>query len=129
MVYYKLMSIFSSTPKIGYTRREFGQIFQIYSQNVYYGLFKDFSFTESNGRYFISFREEAGKIPLITIEKRKIGSDRALFVATTPGYKGALIEIAKSEKIDAFVVQLRSKIDLLRENKSSFTAADRKTRG
>lgn len=99
---------------IGYTRREFGAIFQVYSQNVYAGLFRDFSFTEANGRYYISFREEAGKTPLITVEKRRLGPERALFVATTPGPRGAPSEIVRSEKIDAFVEALREKIDLMR---------------
>lgn len=110
------MSFGKSSHKIGYTRHEFSSIFQIYSQNVYAGLFKDFSFIESNGRYFISFREEAGKTPLITIEKRKLGPDRALFVATSPGPRNTLIEIARSEKIDAFVRQLRTKIDAFKES-------------
>lgn len=107
--------------KIGYTRKEFGAIFQLYSQNVYHGMFKDFSFLDVNGRYYISFREEAGKTPLITIEKRKLGPDRVLFVATSPagGKKGELMEIARSEKLDAFIRQLRGKIEILRSAKSS----------
>ena len=109
------MSFEKFSGKIGYTRYEFSAIFQIYSQNVYTGLFKDFSFTESNGRYFVSFREEAGKTPLITIEKRKLGQDRALFVATSPGPRHTLVEIARSEKIDAFVRQLRTKITAFKE--------------
>lgn len=109
------MSFDKSSKKIGYTRREFGAIFQIYSQNVYTGLFKDFSFTEVNGRYFISFREEAGKTPLITIEKRKLGPDRSLFVATSPGPRNMLIEIARSEKIDAFIRQVRVKIEVFKD--------------
>lgn len=108
------MSFDSKTTKIGYTRCEFGLIFQIYSQNVYSGLFRDFSFTEMNGRYFISFREEAGKTPLVTIEKRRLSAGRSLFVATTPGPKGALDEIARSEKIESFVSQLRAKIETMR---------------
>ena len=71
-----------------------------------------------NGKYFISFREEAGKTPLITIEKRKIGPDRSLFVATSPGAKGALTEIARSEKLDSFIRQLRQKIEALRTGRS-----------
>ena len=102
--------------KIGYTRKEFGAIFQLYSQNVYSGLFKDFSFTEIKGKYFISFREEAGATPLVTIEKRKISADRVLFVATAPA--GArLKEIARSEKIDSFIRQLKGKIEILRSAK------------
>lgn len=100
---------------VGYTRHEFGAIFQIYSRNVYTGLFKDFSFTEANGRYYISFREEAGKIPLVTIEKRRLGPDKALFVATTLGPKGAPVEIARSEKIGHFVEVLSEKITTLRD--------------
>lgn len=99
---------------IGYTRHEFGAIFQVYSQNVYAGLFKDFSFTEHQGRYYISFREEAGKTPLVTIEKRRLGPDRNLFVATSTGPRGTLIEIARSEKIDHFVAALREKIEQMR---------------
>ncbi len=105
--------------KIGYTRKEFGAIFQIYSQNVYTGLFKDFSFSEINGKYFISFREEAGKIPLITIEKRRLGPDRSLFVATTPALRHQLVEIARSEKLESFIKQLKGKIDMLRSSKAS----------
>lgn len=104
--------------KIGYTRKEFGAIFQIYSQNVYNGFFKDFSFSEANGRYYISFREEAGQMPLVTIEKRVLGPDKALFVATSSGPKKTLIEIARSEKIEAFVRQLRGKIETLRAGRS-----------
>ncbi len=121
------MSTGFSGPKIGYTRREFGLIFQIYSQNVYSGLFKDFSFTELNGRYFISFREEAGKTPLVSIEKRRLGPDRSLFVATMPGAKNTLTEIARSEKIESFVTQLRAKIEMLRSGKKGVSdAAQRK---
>ena len=105
--------------KIGYTRKEFGAIFQLYSQNVYTGLFKDFSFIDIKGKYYISFREEAGATPLITIEKRKLGSDRVLFVATTPAEKGEVKEIARSEKIDSFIRQLKGKIEILRSSKSS----------
>lgn len=105
--------------KIGYTRKEFGTIFQLYSQNVYSGLFKDFSFSEINGRYYISFREEAGKTPLITIEKRRLGPDRALFLATAPGSKSQqVIEIARSEKLESFVTQVKSKIETLRASRS-----------
>ena len=100
--------------KIGYTRKEFGAIFQIYSQNVYNGFFKDFSFSEINGHYYISFREEAGQTPLITVEKRLLGPDRALFIATTPGPRKTLVEVARSEKIDAFARQLKEKIEVLR---------------
>lgn len=101
----------SYSEKIGYSRREFNAIFQIYSQYVYKGLFRDFSFAELNGKYFISFREDAGKTPLITVEKRKMGPDAALFVATTPKDKGELQEIARSEKIENFCDQLKSKVE------------------
>lgn len=100
--------------KIGYSRKEFGTIFQIYSQNVYHGLFKDFSFSEINGRYYISFREEANKSPLVTIQKQRLGPDRVLFTATSPGPKNQLVEIARSEKLDAFIRQLKSKIETMR---------------
>lgn len=110
------MSFQSAPAKIGYTRSEFGRIFQIYSQNVYSGLFRDFSFSEINGHFFISFREEAGKTPLITVEKRRLGPDRALFVATTPGPKGQPVEIVRSEKVDIFVEKLKAEIDEIREN-------------
>ncbi len=104
--------------KIGYSRKEFGAIFQIYSQNVYNGLFRDFSFTETDSRYYISFCEEAGKTPLITVEKKKLGSDRALFIATTLGPRDILVEIARSEKIESFVRQLKGKIEILATNRS-----------
>jgi len=113
----------NSGGKIGYTRKEFGAIFQIYSQNVYNGLFRDFSFNEINGKYYISFREEAGKTPLITIEKRRLGPDRVLFVATTLAPKNQIIEIARSEKIDPFVRQLKGKIEMLSNNKSINSAS------
>ena len=105
--------------KIGYTRKEFGAIFQVYSRNVYNGLFRDFSFAEYQDRYFISFREEAGKTPLITVEKRRLGPDRVLFVATMPGLRGQIVEIVRSEKIENFVEQLGDKIEALRETRNS----------
>lgn len=105
--------------RIGYTRKEFGAIFQVYSQNVYAGLFKDFSFTDVNGKYFISFREEAGKTPLVTIEKRRLSADRSLFIATIPGTGNQLTEIARSEKIEAFVSQLKEKIEAFKFERSS----------
>lgn len=107
-----------SKTKIGYSRKEFGAIFQIYSQNVYNGLFRDFSFTDTKNRYYISFREEAGKTPLITVEKQKLGPDRVLFIATTPGPKETLVEIARSEKIESFARQLKGKIEILASNRS-----------
>lgn len=103
--------------KIGYTSKEFNAIFQLYSRNVYMGLFRDFSFTEYNGRYFISFREDAGKTPLISVEKRRLGPDRVLFVATTTGPRGQPVEIARSEKIEAFTQQLAAEIDRLRDER------------
>lgn len=105
--------------RVGYTRAEFNAIFQIYSTYVYSGLFRDFTFAPGNGRYFISFREEAGKTPLVTIEKRRLGPDTALFVATTPGPRGQLREIARSEKIGAFTEQLRGKIAMLEASRTS----------
>jgi hypothetical protein len=102
----------SGTPT-GYSRSEFGAIFQVYSQNVYTGLFRDFSLSQQGGRYLISFREEAGQTPLVTIEKRRLGPGRALFVATTPGRGGIPTEIARSEHICAFVDVLKRRIDML----------------
>lgn len=113
------MSFQTPVAKIGYTRSEFGRIFQIYSQNVYSGLFRDFSFSEVNGQYYISFREEAEKTPLITVEKRRLGPDRSLFVATTPGPKGQPVEIVRSEKVDIFVEKLKAEIDEIRESGAS----------
>lgn len=104
----------ASWTKIGYTRYEFSLIFQVYSRNVYTGLFRDFSFTEVSGHYFLSFREEAGAIPLITVQKRRLGPDRSLFIATTPGPLGQPKEIVRSEKIDAFAEKLHEEVDRLR---------------
>ena len=87
----------------GYTRHEFNSIFQVYSQHVYDGLFKDFSFGEVNGRYLMAFREQAGKTPLLTIEKRVLGPDRVLFMARDDEAR----EVARSEKLDSFTRQLR----------------------
>lgn len=109
----------SATPKIGYTRYEFSLIFQVYSRNVYTNFFRDFSFTEHNGHYFISFREEAGAVPLITVQKRKLGPDRSLFVATTPGAHGQPVEIVRSEKIESFVQRLNEEVEILRARKAS----------
>ena len=103
----------SPSVRVGYTRYEFGRIFQVYSRNVYTGLFRDFTFADIDGRYFISFRQDAAQTPLVTIEKRRLGPDRALFVATTPGPQGTLREIARSEKVDAFVTQLTEAITRL----------------
>ena len=112
------MSFSGGTARIGYSRYEFGKIFQIYSQNVYSGLFRDFSFSEIGGRYFISFREEADKTPLVTIEKRRLGPDRSLFVATTTGPKGEPVEIVRSEKIDLFAERVREEIKALQAEKA-----------
>ncbi len=109
------MTIHTSAPFVGYSRYEFGKIFQLYSQNVYAGLFRDFSFTEINGRFYISFREEAGKTPFVTIEKRKLGPERNLFVATITGPKGQPVEIVRSEKIDLFAERLKEEINQLKE--------------
>ena len=105
--------------KIGYRRDEFRKIFQIYSHYVYKGLFKDFSFAEIDGRYFISFREAAGQTPLITVEKKSLGPDRSLFVATAPNGQGTLSEIARSEKIDSFVDQLKQRIEKVALNRKN----------
>ncbi len=107
--------------KIGYTRREFQQIFQVYAHGVFEGLFKDFSFSEGKDRFFISFRAEAGQKPLITIEKQKIIADKTLFIATTPAPKGTIRQIARSEKIESFILQLRQAITLLRSEQKKET--------
>ncbi len=112
------MSFTAGSARIGYSRYEFGKIFQIYSQNVYSGLFRDFAFNEINGRYFISFKEEAGQTPLITIEKRRLGPDKSLFVATTTGPKGEPVEIVRSEKIDIFTDKVKDEIHAYRDNKA-----------
>lgn len=108
----------SSSAITGFSRSEFGRIFQIYSQNVYNGFFRDFSFTLIEGKPYISFKEEAGKTPLITIEKRRLGPDRNLFIATIAGMKGEPVEVVRSEKIDHFVERLKEHVNLLRENAS-----------
>ncbi len=100
--------------QVGYSRSEFGKIFQIYSHNVYLGMFRDFSFFEEGGRYFISFWEEAGKSPLITVEKRRLGPDKSLFIATTPGVAGQPVEIVRSEKIDHFTERLKASVEDMR---------------
>ena len=112
--------------KIGYTRREFGAIFQIYAKCVYKGIFKDFSFTEINGQFYISFREEAGQSPLITIEKQKRGPDKSLFIATTPGPRSQLLQIARSEKISSFAEQLENAIASLEQTRKN-TKSKQKT--
>lgn len=96
--------------RLGYTRYEFSRIFQIYSRNVYAGLFRDFCFADIDGRWFISFKEDACQTPLVTIEKRRLGPDRALFVATMPGPDGGLKMVARSEKIENFVTDLSAAI-------------------
>lgn len=105
------MTVKSSAGKTGYTRREFGSLFQLYSAQVYSGLFRDFSFWEERDCYRMAFREEAGKTPLITIEKRALGPDRVLFVAVSPTDKGTVQEIARSEKLEPFVQQIRTYIE------------------
>lgn len=117
MLYWGKMK--SLSPKIGYSRSEFGAIFQIYAKCVYKGIFKDFSFTDINGQYYISFREEAGQNPLITIEKRRLGPDSNLFIATTPGPRGTLLQVARSEKILHFIEQLEKAIASLADNKKN----------
>lgn len=100
--------------KIGYTRREFQQIFQVYANGVFEGLFKDFSFSDGKDCFFISFRADAGQKPLITIEKRKMSPDKVLFIATIPAPKGSFRQVARSEKIGHFIEQLRQAITLLK---------------
>ena len=99
----------------GYTNREFNQIFQVYSRNVYNGFFKDFSFGEVNGRYLMGFREQAGKTPLLTIEKRVLGPDRVLFSAVNPEGR----EVARSEKIESFTRQLDIFIEKVKVERES----------
>lgn len=93
----------NTSPGNGYTRHEFNSIFQVYSSEVYSGFFKDFSFGEVNGRYLMAFREQAGKTPLLTIEKRVLGPERVLFAAHDPEGR----EVARSEKLESFTRQLR----------------------
>jgi len=97
--------------KTGYTRREFNSLFQVYSAQVYTGLFRDFSVIEARNGYYLAFREEAGKDPLITIEKRILGPERVLFIGYTIGFKGKSLEIARSEKLESFIAQLQDFIE------------------
>lgn len=108
--------------RIGYTRYEFNRIFCVYSRNVYNGLFRDFSFADLDGKYYISFREDAAKVPLVTVEKRRLGPDRSLFIATTPAPHGKLATIARSEKIESFVEQLDDAVRVMRADRLSTRA-------
>ncbi|MGE4313242.1 MAG: hypothetical protein AB7E85_03090 [Pseudobdellovibrionaceae bacterium] len=110
------------TEKTGYTRTEFGSIFQCYARSVYRNIFRDLSISEHQGKYLISFREEAGTKPLITIEKKKLGPDRVLFTATTPGPRNTLMTVARSEKIASFCEQLEKVISALESNRSKNAA-------
>jgi hypothetical protein len=104
----------ASGGKIGFTRYEFNRIFTVYSRHVYTGLFRDFTFCELGGRYYISFHEDSRQMPLVTVEKRRLGPDRVLFIATTPGPSGTLTPLARSEKIDSFIAQLNEAVDRLK---------------
>ena len=104
----------------GYTRHEFNSIFQVYSSEVYGGFFKDFSFGEVNGRFLMAFREQAGKTPFLTIEKRVLGPDRVLFGAVNAEGR----EVARSEKLDSFVCQLKIYIETVKASRE--TGADKK---
>lgn len=112
------MTAKSSGLATGYTRREFGALFQIYSSNVYSGFFRDFRFGEARGCYQMAFAEDATKPPLITIEKRRLGPDKALFVALSPNARGVPMEIARSEKIEPFTAQLRGWIDRIKAERT-----------
>jgi len=46
-----------------------------------------------------------------------LGPDRVLFIATSPGPKNQLIEIARSEKLEAFIRQLKAKIETLKSGR------------
>jgi hypothetical protein len=111
--------------RVGYTRYEFNLIFGIYSRHVYTGLFRDFSFADINGQYYISFKESADKIPLVTIEKQRLGPDRALFIATTPGPRGGLSVIARSEKIQHFVDQIKETVEYWVAERAKITGQQR----
>jgi hypothetical protein len=112
------MTVKSSSARTGYTSREFGSLFQIYSANVYTGLFRTFSFTEKPGAYQMAFHEEAGKPALLAIEKRSLGTDRALFVALTPAAKGQMIEVARPERLENFLIQVKAFIEKAKIEKS-----------
>lgn len=117
------MTVKTSSARIGYTSREFGSLFQIYSANVYTGLFRTFSLTEKPGAYQMAFHEEAGKPALLAIEKRSLGPDRALYVALTPTAKGAQAEVARSEKLDSFILQVKSFIEKAKMEKTGFAGS------
>ena len=105
--------------QIGYSKNEFRAILMVYSHYVFQGLFKDFSFSNHHGRYFVAFLEEAGRVPLVTIEKQYPAPDQVLFVATMPGMRGRLIEIAKSETIGPFIQQLTNSIETLCQTRAA----------
>lgn len=99
--------------KAGYKRFEFTKILSIYSKWNAKGLFKDLRFTDGGAFFYISFCEHAHAQPLITIHKEIPSAKRDLFIATTPGVRGAVIEIARSEKLDSFLTSLDTKIERL----------------
>ena len=107
----------SVSDAVGYTRREFNALFQVYSREVYTGFFKDFSFGEADGKYLMAFREQAGKTPLLTIEKRVLGPERVLFSARSPEGR----EVARSEKLESFVNQMRAFIDRVKLERETGT--------
>ena len=112
----RVMSIKTScSTKTGYKTNEFRAIIGVYQQNVPDGFFRDYSMTDAEEGLLISFHRDSRQPPLITVEKRRLGPDKALFVASMTGVRGEVVEVERSEKIDNFIEKLRHRILILRQ--------------
>ncbi len=107
----------SDQTKIGFTRFQFSEIVGIYSRGVPEGLFRDLSFTHIGSSYHLSFMEKAGQTPRLNVEKRPLGPDRSLFIASVPGPTGNPVDIVRSEKFELFIQRLKDEVALMRERR------------
>ena len=105
----------SRKPKIGYTTGEFKALIAVYLQNVPDGFLRDYSLTDTKNAFLLSFHRDSRQPPVITVEKRLLGPDNALFVASVTGAKGQVVEVERSGDIGHFVQKLQNRIQILRQ--------------
>lgn len=100
-----------SNKRKGFARSEFQRIMGLGTQHP--AIRDSYPMTDEKNNVFICFHNCHNNPPFAMVEKFENGPDKSLFVAWSHGTRGNLVAIARSEKLDSFLDQLREKFDFL----------------
>lgn len=96
--------------RAGFQRAEFQAIIGLANE---FPNIKDSRPFQQGDHVSVCLHRDAAKSPAIWIEKYQNGPQKSLFVAYSPGIGHKIVPVARSEKFDHFMEQLREKLDII----------------